>query len=225
VGREGFEPSTLGLREAPEARQPEGSRVTLAQRAWFPCQGVRPLSVGRVAPELPDRTLGAGVIRLSPHSWGRSPIFDTGGPIWRACIDRHLASDHSRTREEWEDLGAEVILDVLGDAFAAPWSEIEARISVRGWKNFERVQPVQLSGARRRLRAEGKIIEEASNHAPSPVRMLRLPYVEGFKREQERLLGRGHIAMGAYRPTTAAAATTSAHTMRGATMRRLRAWP
>jgi hypothetical protein len=101
-----------------------------------------------------------------------------------------LATERSRTREEWEDLGVEAILDLLDDKFAAPWAEIEARISTKGWKNFEKVQPVQLSGARRRLRAEGKIIVEESNHSASPVRMLRLPYVEGSKRGQERLLGR-----------------------------------
>ena len=111
-------------------------------------------------------------------------------PVRRACAVSHLNTQPSRTREEWEELGAQAILDLLGDKFAAPWAEIEARIAVRGWKHFDTIQPVQLSGARRRLRDEGLIIEEESNHAPSPVRMIRLPYTEGSKREQERLLGR-----------------------------------
>jgi hypothetical protein len=76
------------------------------------------------------------------------------------------------------------------EALLRRWAVKVSNLRPWDWKNFEKVQPVQLSSARRRLRAEGKIIEEESNHSPAPVRMLRLPYAEGSKREQERLLGR-----------------------------------
>ena len=98
-------------------------------------------------------------------------------------------SEGRRSREEWEEIGMAAILDLLGDRRVVPWSEVEARISVRGWKDFETVYPVQLSGARRRLREEGRIVEEESNHSPTPVRMIRLPYPTGEKRAMERLAG------------------------------------
>jgi hypothetical protein len=99
-------------------------------------------------------------------------------------------SNPSRTPEEWQQIASEAILDLLRDLHASPWAEIEARIAVRGWKAFEKAQPVQLSGARRALRADGLILEDESNHAASSVRMLRLPPREGLKRLQEREAGR-----------------------------------
>ncbi len=45
---------------------------------------------------------------------------------------------------EWEDIGRHAILDFLQDRFVAPWSEIEARIAVRGWKDYDKVQPLHI---------------------------------------------------------------------------------
>jgi hypothetical protein len=92
-------------------------------------------------------------------------------------------------RADWEAIGQAAILDLLGDVFFAPWTEVESRISNRGWKDFRRVQPVQLSGARRKLRESGAIIEETSKTTP-PVHGIRLPYPENRKRELQRLAGK-----------------------------------
>ncbi len=94
----------------------------------------------------------------------------------------------TRSSQEWTAIGRAAILDLLDEKFAAPWAEVEARLG-RGWKNFPTIQPIQLGGARRQLRAEYLIIEETSHQTP-PVTMLRLPYPPGRKRELERLLGR-----------------------------------
>jgi hypothetical protein len=103
----------------------------------------------------------------------------------------------THTREEWEEIGKKAILDLLGERFVVPWVEVEARISGHGWKDFEKVQPVQLSGARRALRDDGLICEEVSAHRP-PVQMIRLPYVDNRKRELERLVGRRRKAYRKY---------------------------
>lgn len=92
-----------------------------------------------------------------------------------------------RTQAEWEQIGRDAILNLLVDRRVAPWAEIEARISA-GWKGFPSVQPLQLSGARKVLRAEGLIEEDTSDQTP-PVTTLRLPYVPGQRREIQRLTG------------------------------------
>lgn|GEM_PF-5664586 len=79
-------------------------------------------------------------------------------------------------------------MDLLADRFIVPWAEAEARIS-QGWKAFPRVQPLPLHAARQKLRAEGAIIEETTQHQV-PVSTVRLPYPPGRKRELQRLAGR-----------------------------------
>lgn len=98
------------------------------------------------------------------------------------------AGRQGRTPEQWTDLGREAILDLLGERFVVPWAEAEARISLRGWKSFDRIQPVQLEGARKSLVSGGLIIQEATEHHP-PVVTVRLPYPEGKAREYSRLRG------------------------------------
>lgn len=56
--------------------------------------------------------------------------------------------------EEWELHGMEAIVDLVSDRQVVPWGEVEARISVHGWKAFRKVQPIQLRGALKRLRQE-----------------------------------------------------------------------
>lgn len=97
-----------------------------------------------------------------------------------------MAQTHSP--QEWEDIGCQAILDLLKDRFVVPWAEVEARISTHGWKDFERVQPVQLSGARNTLRRDELIIQETTHQRP-PVTTIRLPFPKGRKRELERLGG------------------------------------
>ena len=109
---------------------------------------------------------------------GRSPTKETS--------PTHMAQGH--TQDYWEQTGREAILDLLQDRFVAPWSEIEARIAVRGWKDYPKVQPLQLTAARKRLRADRRIIEEATRH-PIPVRTIRLPFPPRKKRELARLCG------------------------------------
>jgi hypothetical protein len=101
------------------------------------------------------------------------------------------------SRDRWEKIGREALLDLLEERFVVPWAEAEAHISNTGWKDFERVQPVQLSGARRSLRAEEKIVEEVSKQRP-PVHMVRLPYPEQGRRDLERLVGRRRKAYRKY---------------------------
>jgi hypothetical protein len=93
------------------------------------------------------------------------------------------------TREDWESIGRAAILDLLEHKHAAPWAEVVSRISERGWNDFQPVQPLQLSGARQRLREEGLIEEDTSSHHP-PVTFLRLPYSPGRKRLVQREAGR-----------------------------------
>jgi hypothetical protein len=95
---------------------------------------------------------------------------------------------NGRTAAEWEELGKSALLDLLAEKFVVPWAEAEARISVRGWKDFDKVQPVQLGGARRSLREEGRIVEDISSQRP-PVHLIRLEYPPGEKRRLERLTG------------------------------------
>lgn len=95
---------------------------------------------------------------------------------------------NGRSRAEWEELGKEALLDLLSEKFVVPWAEAEARISVKGWKNFDTVQPIQLSGARRSLRQEGRIEEEVSAQNP-PVHLVRLAYPDEGRRSLERLVG------------------------------------
>lgn len=98
------------------------------------------------------------------------------------------AGREARTAAQWEDIAKAALLDLLSERFVVPWVEAEARIGATGWKDFPKAQPVQLSGARRSLRADGLIIEEVSNQTP-PVHLIRLPYPAGRKRELERLVG------------------------------------
>ncbi len=95
---------------------------------------------------------------------------------------------NGRTPAQWEEVGKAAILDLLAEKFVVPWAEAEARISARGWKEFPKVQPVQLGGARRLLREDGRIVEDISRHQP-PVHLIRLEYPEGDKRRLQRLAG------------------------------------
>jgi hypothetical protein len=92
------------------------------------------------------------------------------------------------TPQEWEEIGRQALLDLLGDKHVVPWPEAEARISMTGWKDFEPVQPLQLMGARRSLQERGQIVVETTQHTPA-VTTLRLPFLPGRKREIERLRG------------------------------------
>src|SRR5947209_4048010 len=98
------------------------------------------------------------------------------------------AGSNGRSRAEWEEVGKSAILDLLAEKFVVPWAEAEARISARGWREFPKVQPVQLGGARRQLREEGRIVEDVSKHRP-PVHLIRLEYPEGEVRRLQRLAG------------------------------------
>jgi len=93
------------------------------------------------------------------------------------------------TPEEWVEIGRAALLDLLVDRRVVPWPEAEARISFRGWKNFEPVQPLQLNRARRALVDEGLIVEESTEHQ-LPVTTVRLPFEAGGKRELERVRGK-----------------------------------
>jgi len=99
-----------------------------------------------------------------------------------------MARAPRRSPEEWEAIGRSAILDLLSDRLVVPWPEVEARISVRGWKDYDRVQPLQLGGAHKRLIEEGLIVEERTEHAV-PVTTVRMPFPPGRKREMERLRG------------------------------------
>jgi hypothetical protein len=92
------------------------------------------------------------------------------------------------TPEEWTEIGRSALLDLLSERLVVPWTEAEARISFRGWKDFEPVHPVQLNGARRSLVEDRLIIEESTQHIP-PVTTIRLPFSPDRKREMERLRG------------------------------------
>src|SRR5438128_11236590 len=94
----------------------------------------------------------------------------------------------ARTEYEWQAIAEAALLDLLADRLVVPWAEVVARISQQGWKDFPKAQPLQLSGARQRLRKDGRIEEESTKHT-IPVATLRLPYPEGRKRELERLAG------------------------------------
>lgn len=97
------------------------------------------------------------------------------------------------TEEQWEEEGQRAILDLVRSKGVVPWAEVEARIAVRGWKDFRTVQPLQLTGARKALVAEGRIEVDTSEHHP-PVVTLREPIVKGQKRRVERL--RGEVRKG-----------------------------
>jgi hypothetical protein len=97
-----------------------------------------------------------------------------------------MAQKHSPS--DWEAIGRHAILDLLQDRFVAPWSEIEARIAVRGWKDYDKVQPLQLTAARKQLREDDRIIEETTRHR-IPVRTIRLPFPPGKTRQLARLCG------------------------------------
>lgn len=95
------------------------------------------------------------------------------------------------TQQQWEEHGANAIADLVNERRVVTWAEVEARISVAGWKEFRKVQPVQLTGALRRLRGESpRRIEEDWTQHDSPIHTLRSPYPPGGKREMDRL--RGH---------------------------------
>ncbi len=85
-------------------------------------------------------------------------------------------------------MAREVILDLLGDVFFAPWVEIEARVSHHGWKTFPRVDPHHLSAAKRVLIQEGKIFQDQTSHTP-PVIGYRREFEPGKSKEQARLRG------------------------------------
>jgi hypothetical protein len=94
------------------------------------------------------------------------------------------------TSRQWDEEAYRAILDLVRDRKVVPWPEVEARITHSGWKDFRKVQPLQLSGARRRFRAERplQVIEESTGHDP-PITTLRIPFPPGGKRELERLRG------------------------------------
>jgi hypothetical protein len=100
----------------------------------------------------------------------------------------HMARPRPTNQAEWEREGAEAILDLVNEEVVVPIPAIEAQIAVRGWKEFHKVQPVQLTGARRRLLAEG-LIEEDTSHQHPAVTTARIPIPAGRKREIERLRG------------------------------------
>jgi hypothetical protein len=94
-----------------------------------------------------------------------------------------------RTGIDWDAKGREAILDLLSEKFVAPWAEIEARISQRGWKDFPQVQPVQLGGARRKLRDEDELIKEETSKTTPPVTMVRIRFPPGQRKRLTRLAG------------------------------------
>lgn len=90
----------------------------------------------------------------------------------------------------WTREGVEAIIDLVQSREVAPWAEVEARIAHGPWKDFHKVQPVQLNGARQLLRDESplRVVEEASDHHDHPVITLRVPF-KNNKRHIERLRG------------------------------------
>lgn len=114
---------------------------------------------------------------------------------------------------EWELEGAEAILDLVNERLVVPALELEARISGRGYKDYWKVQPVQLGGARRRLLAEGLICEDTSKHTPA-VTTIRIPYPEGRKREIERLRGEVRKSYRKYQAWTADHSVCGTHAER-----------
>lgn len=99
----------------------------------------------------------------------------------------------SWTPQQWEEHGVEAIVHLVNTKEVVTWGEVEARISVRGWEEYRKVQPIQLSGALRRLEAENppRVISEGTAHPDEQaVRTLRVPFPPGRKRAVERLRGR-----------------------------------
>jgi hypothetical protein len=85
-----------------------------------------------------------------------------------------------RSVEEWVEHGKLAILELLEFQHAAPWPEVEARISEIGWGAFDRVDPNHLITARESLKFAGRI--EMSRHATRGGRVLdvySLPVVSG----------------------------------------------
>lgn len=105
-------------------------------------------------------------------------------------------AQRSRTAEEWEADGRSAIMTILGDRLVAPWHEIEARVTT-GWEGLPRVQPLQLTAARRQLVESGTIVLEQTEHDP-PVVTVRLPFSQGDKRQIERERGRRRKAYRKY---------------------------
>jgi hypothetical protein len=99
---------------------------------------------------------------------------------------------------DWEAEGRRAILDLLSERWVVPWAEAEARISNRGWKNFRKVQPLQLHGARRSLEAAGEIIAETTKHKDLPVSTIRLPFPAGKKDELKTLRGERRLLYRKY---------------------------
>jgi hypothetical protein len=99
----------------------------------------------------------------------------------------------SWSREQWELHGVDAIIDLVQTKGVVTRGELEARIAVRGWKEYRNVQPIQLSGSLRRLLDEDppRIVVETTSHPDErAVRTLRVPFTEGQKRRVERLRGR-----------------------------------
>ena len=93
-----------------------------------------------------------------------------------------------RQPTDWVQEGRNAILDLLQERLVIPWLEAEARISSHGWRDFLKVQPLQLHEARVSLVNDGLIIPETTHH-PIPAVTIRLPFPEGRTRELTRLRG------------------------------------
>lgn len=79
---------------------------------------------------------------------------------------------------DWDREGELALLDLLGELHAVPWPEAVARISNKSWKDFGKVQPLQLDEARRRLLArppgDPERIERDQTSHPTPAITYRL---------------------------------------------------
>jgi hypothetical protein len=100
------------------------------------------------------------------------------------------------TAEQWTQHGMEAIVDLASDREVVTWGEVEARITA-GWKDFRRVQPIQLSGALRRLLSESAPRIKVDETAHSiPIRTLRV-LTNGNKVRVEKLRGANESSTGA----------------------------
>jgi hypothetical protein len=106
------------------------------------------------------------------------------------------------TRSDWVARGREAILELLEEHLAAPWVEIEARISDRCWRDQPRIlDPHVLTDARKDLENAGLIIRDESPTRGGdtvPI-VLPTPIPRGRKRATEDAAARKRLLVARWR--------------------------